>query len=229
MNAKLVCLNTGAINQESGVPEVEAVDLLADGDGANLPENRTPLGKVPMYQALGVSSMPYAPDSDNTSWAEGVVIRNVGGWNMVCVGARDHRCAKIYGNLQPGDTVIHCTGPDPAPQVLLKREKRQAVVATKGSDGKQMLLQLDGKNDQVMISAFGLAFKLAYNDGKPQISCCSANGKNGITIGDECGHLFGTWVGGGMAAIPGMSLAVAPSAAWAAIGATPVGGFAIGL
>lgn len=194
MNAQLIVCNTSAINNETGVPEIEAIDLLASGEDANLPENRVSLGKMPMYQALGLSSMPCAPDEDNLSWAEGVAIRNVGGWNFVCVGARDHRCAKIYGNLQPGDTVLHCTGPEPAPQVLLKREKRQVALVTKDESDNMLLSMLDGKNKKYQLLVAGYLVEVSDENG---INLVDKTGSAGIQIKDGLVSIYGTVVLGG--------------------------------
>ncbi len=79
-------------------------------------------GECQVFQSLGISSLPY--QKDENGFAECLVMRNVGGRDAVCLGARDTRSAKIVGNLKPGDTVVHSTGPSEAAQLQLKEEKR---------------------------------------------------------------------------------------------------------
>ncbi len=111
------------------------------------------LGEAPVFQCLGVSSMAWPKDA--TGYAEGIGVRNCGGYDFVWLGARDTRSATIVGNLKPGDTVVHSTGPNQAAQLQLKEEKKQAVLVTKDSRNRTMALVLDGKTDMAGIFACG--------------------------------------------------------------------------
>ncbi len=103
-------------------------------------------GEAPVFQALGVSALPYPKDENG--YAEAMAFRNVGGRSIVYGGARDTRSAAIVGKMEAGDTVVHSTDPSQSSQLQLKGKKRQAALTTKSSKGKTMMLILDGKNDK---------------------------------------------------------------------------------
>jgi hypothetical protein len=150
------------------------------------PDDLEQFGDVPMMQALGVSSLPYGPTSEG--WAEGVIAEGVAGRPAVCVGGWDTRTARIVGNMKPGDTVVHSTGPSQAAQLQLKEEKRQAVLVSKDSDGTQMILVLDGKNDKFQIAARGAAIQI---DKDGVIALSSRNGAHSIVLSDDGIQLLG--------------------------------------
>jgi hypothetical protein len=150
------------------------------------PDDLEQFGEIPMMQCLGVSSLPYGPTSEG--WAEGVIAEGVAGRPAVCVGGWDTRTAKIVGNLRPGDTVVHSTGPSQSAQLQLKEEKRQAVLVTKDSSGTQMILVLDGKNDKFQIAVRGAAVQI---DKDGTIAMSSPNGANSIVISNDGIQLLG--------------------------------------
>ncbi len=152
-----------------------------------------------------------------------MIVGGVGGADAVIIGARDTRTAKIAGNLKPGDTVVHSTGPKQAAQLQLKEDKRQAMLVTKGSDGKQAMLLLDGKNDKVTIAAFGFVIDISKSSGT--MSLMSPNGQNGIVISDSGTRIMGQIVhnlGGPL------SLAAGTAANIGAVGLVPVPGVFVG-
>lgn len=208
---QLVRLNNGLLNITTKAPGVSCFDVAGEDEEAD----QEPFGDVPLMQCLGVSSLPFPPD--DSGHAEGVLIPDVGGLPGIVVAAWDTRTFSLFGNLEGGDTVCHSTGPAKAAQLLLKEKKRQAVLATKGSDGKQILVVLDGKNDQVQIMAFGHAFQITKADGIAlEVGGC------GITLHPDNGiHLRGAVKIGGMvdAQPTGQCMAVGSPAAWAAIAA----------
>lgn len=176
--------------------------LLAQCKGAPLSEDdsdATDYGAAPLMCALGVTAVPYPRTPEGA--AEGLVVTDVPGVDGVVIGARDTRTAGIVGNLKPGDTAVHSTGPQQAAQLLLKEEKRQAVLATKGTDGKQLLLLLDGNADKATLAAFGAVFEISKEQG---IVMADATGKAGIQIKDGVVSIFGTQVvlGGRTPALP---------------------------
>lgn len=172
----------GATQLVKGVPVVQASSAITDGS-----EDVESYGGIEMWLALGLSASP-APAND-AGQAQGVIVENVGGTNAACVGAIDRRNADIYGKLTPGDTVLHATGPEGVSQVMCKAAKRQVVLATKGSDEKQILVVLDGKNDKLQITAFGLMFEMSKADG-----ITLSDGGAGIRIHDGTLQLFGNLV-----------------------------------
>lgn len=141
---------------EDGAPMWQAVVPITDDTN-----DVEPMGEADVFQALGVSSRPWQKDANG--YAEAVFARNCGGRVAVCLGGRDTRSAKIVGNLKPGDTVIHSTGPEQAAQLQLKESKRQAVLATKDTRGRTMALVLDGKNDKFQIAVLGAMIEIDKN------------------------------------------------------------------
>lgn len=200
---RLVRLQGGFISA-IGAPGAEALDPVGDTD-----EDAESYGKVPLMQALGVASLPGEPD--DTGQCEGILLENVGGLPGVIVGAWDTRTFSIFGNLEAGDTVLHSTGPAKSAQVLCKEKKKQVVLATLGPDGKQITCMVDGKNGQAQMQAFGFTISIT----KDGISLEA--GDAGITVGPNGIHLRGAVQIGGMAAIPNMSMAIAPPSAWATL------------
>jgi hypothetical protein len=179
----------GAAKVANGVALWQGVIPIANDNGENPGE---PLGESDVYQALGLTSLPYPKDENG--FAEAIALRNVGGRDVVYVGARDTRTAKIVGNAQPGDTIVHSTGPEQAAQLQLKEKKRQAVLATKDSQKRTMALVLDGKNDKVQLAALGALLEIDKNGDFSIVNAAGA----GIRIEGNKIHLLGEL------ALPGM-------------------------
>jgi hypothetical protein len=158
------------------------IPIANDNSAANPNES---LGESAVYQALGVSSLPYPKDENG--YAEAVALRNVGGRNAVYVGARDTRSAAIVGAMKPGDTVVHSTGPKQAAQLQLKEEKRQAVLYTKDTNNEGVTIALDGKNHKIQIAGFGAMVEI---DRDGNISMIGKSG-NGILIQASGVHIKG--------------------------------------
>lgn len=148
----------GATKLVNGVPTVQAVSPLT-----NATEDVESYGEIEMLSQLGVSACP--AEADDKGHVDAVICEQVAGTNAVCVGAIDRRNAAIYGNLSPGDTCVHATGPNAVSQCLLKAKKRQAILATKDKSDQQMLVILDGKNETIQITAFGSVLQLSKSDG----------------------------------------------------------------
>lgn len=218
---QLVRLNNGFLSAK-GSPVADCYDVTGVSD-----DDQEPFGTVPVMQCLGLASLPYPPSDEG--YAEGILIEGVGGLPGIIVGAWDTRTFSIFGTLEPGDTVLHSTGPNKAAQCLLKEKKKQAALMSKGPDGKQMMVLVDGKNGKIQLLAFGNVIEMS-KDGI-NLSC----GANGITITDDGVHIRGTVLVGGMVAPPGMCMAVASPASWGALSAlagspiTPIMGATGGL
>lgn len=174
----LTWLNAGERDEETNAPVASAFIPL-DETGTD-ESQRTPVGTVALMNCLGVIGMPAAPDQ--TGHAEAIIVTDIGGTPGVCVAARDSRSYSLAGNMKPGDTILHSTGPNKASQVQCKEEKRQLVLATKKPDGQQMILMLDGKNKKFQLLVNGALIQV---DDKGAIDMTSPNGKNGITISND--------------------------------------------
>jgi hypothetical protein len=182
----LVALGAAHIDKKSGLPLIQACNIHGDTEET---EN---FGELPLYQCLGVTAMPSEPTEDNEDYAEGVMAFIDGRW--VILGGRDPRTAKIVGNMQGGDTVVHSTGPNQAAQLQLKEKKRQAALVSKDTTGTTMVFLMDGKNDKVQLAAFGHIFEMSKNNG---ICLVEKTGAAGIQIKDGLVSIFGTVVLGG--------------------------------
>ena len=205
--AQLVRLNNGFVSVSTNAPGADCYDVA----GPN-PDDQEPFGEVPLMQCLGVSSLPYPPD--DTGYAEGVMLEGVGGLPGVIVAAWDTRTFSLFGSLEAGDTVLHSTGPNKAAQVICKEKKKQVVLASKGTDGKQILVIVDGKNDSVQITGFGMMFQMSPDGIVLETGGC------GISLHPQHGiQLRGAVQIGGMVVPPGMSMAVAAIPQWAALSA----------
>ena len=158
MEIEIVRLGSSKLNPKTNSPQWQALNDISSepGDAENF-------GDIDIFQGLGISSMPWPSDDD--SYAEAAVIRNCGNRDGICIGARDTRTSKCYGNIKAGDNVIHSTGPNQAAQVQCKEEKRQVVLYTKDSSGKGIIGVLDGKNDQIQFAGFGMIFEMSKKNG----------------------------------------------------------------
>lgn len=197
-----VRLNSGfvTVDTDTNAPATAAYSPTSDDDA-----DREPFGDCNLMQCLGVTSLPYGPT--DSGHAEGIVAENVAGLPGVVVAAWDTRNHSIVGNLKPGDTVVHATGPSRAAQLQLKEETRQALLTTRGKNGKQLYLLLDGDERTLQVNANGALIQI---DEDGTIALSSKNGANGITINDDCVHVRGNVVLGGMAPIPGQAIALCP-------------------
>jgi len=164
-----------------------------------------PLGDGDVYQGLGLTSLPYP--ADDSGKAEAVALRGVNGRPCTYVGARDTRSATIVGNLKPGDSVLHSTGPSQAAQVQCKEAKRQTVMASKDKDGKTIVALLDGSGSgKFQIVLAGMILELDAGAG----SFAVTNGKASIIMSGDTICLDGNVILGGKVADPVNKIAVAP-------------------
>ncbi len=145
MSADLVTLGAAKLAETTGALQFQALLPLAEGKDDDVET----IGELEVISSLGLSAMPY--QADDSGHAEGIVLRDVGGLTGCIIGARDTRSARIVGNLKPGDTVLHSTGPNNAAQVQLKEEKRQAVLTAKTESEDDLVIFCDGKNKQIQL------------------------------------------------------------------------------
>lgn len=179
MNA-IEIVHVGASTLKGGSPLWQCYAPVANDN-----DDVLPLGELPAYQGLGVTSLPEGKSADGS--AEAVVVRNISGRKGAIVGARDTRDADIVGKLDPGDTVLHATGAGKKPQLQLKKKKRMGALVVNCRDGKDMLVSLDGEKMTAQILARGAAITI-QDDGSIVLS---AKGGASITLDDEI-NLLGT-------------------------------------
>jgi hypothetical protein len=149
--------------------------------------------------------MPYPADDEGH--AEAVCVKGVGGRDTAFVGARDTRSAKIAGNLKPGDTVIHSTGPQQAAQVQLKEDKRQVAMVTKDTNGKTMMVLLDGDANKFQIVLSGCIFEI---DGNSKTATLKV-GDDAILLGGGSCALDSSVILGGTGPDPVNKIVVSPA------------------
>jgi len=150
-------LGPGALDEDGNLL-VQCKDAPVSEDGT-APD----FGDTPIMCALGLTAMPFPATEEGS--AEAIVADDLPGVDGVVIGARDVRTANIVGNLKPGDTVLHSTGPEQAAQIQLKEEKRQVVARTKDTRGKDMAVVVDGKNDKVSVTAMGMLIEMSRDNG----------------------------------------------------------------
>jgi hypothetical protein len=126
------------------------------------PDDVEEFGDCDVFMGLGVTSRVW-PRTDEGA-AEGVLLRDCGNTDGVIIGARDDRCAFVYGALSVGDTAIHSVEPDAAAQVQCKAN-RQVMMVTKDSGGDNIMANVDGKNDKIQIAGWGGLVELSKDGG----------------------------------------------------------------
>ena len=167
-------LDTPTLDPKTNLPLIRATVPLAAEQGTTDVEE---FGPIDAAMCLGVTSLPYP--ADDTGHAEGIVDRGCGNSDGVIVGGRDSRCAAVVGKLKPGDSALHSTDPSASAQVQCKAN-RICVLRTKGSDGKDITLGLDGKNDKVQLAAFGALVEIT----KDKMTLCGPGGASIVFDGD---------------------------------------------
>jgi hypothetical protein len=152
MSADIVTLGAASISKAGVVTWQAKVPVGNDNQDAE------PFGEPDVFQSLGVDSIPYPTTEDGR--AEGLILRDVGGKDAVCVGARDTRNNAFIGRMKPGDTTVHATGPKATAQCFLKNSSKQAGIAVDDADKKSMLFLLDGKNKKAQLTARGAMIEI---------------------------------------------------------------------
>lgn len=207
--------------------DAEVVDLgFADQDpdtGELRVQGKAMLGatydQTTVMSQLGVTAMPYPATDDGT--AQAFVISGIAGLDGVCVGANDTRTAKIVGNLKPGDTIVHSTGPQQAAQLQLKEEKRQCALVTKNDAKKDFGLFLDGnKNTGTLTVPKAGTIHITKDQG---VVITDNTGKASIQLIDGKVIIMGTVVLGGRIPTANVMVGLSPIA-----GAAPAPGVFVG-
>jgi len=188
IDAEVVDLGASKLDDDTGVPLYQGKGCAFSDD----PNDAPSFDDTPVMCQLGVTALPYPADSGGN--AEGLVCKGIAGYDGIVVGARDTRSNSVVGKMKAGDTVVHSTGPEQAAQLQLKEEKRQCALVTKGSNKKTVGVFLDGKDDKVTVTGFGMVIEISDEYG---ISLVGKDGTAGISIHDGRVTIFGEVVLGG--------------------------------
>lgn len=200
MNFVTVKIGYSELDPITHLPTIQALNPIeGDSDFENF-------GQTAYYGPIGLTSLPYQANDDG--YCEGLVVRDVAGLNGALVGYRDDRSATIYGQLSPGDTCVHSTGPNKAAQLLLKEERKVAALITKDSNGKDIGISIDGTDNSITIFGFDCAIKLSSE------GIFLATGANCLSLkSDGTFHAnFGKGILGGDGITPGLPIVSGPIA-----------------
>lgn len=159
----IITLGAATLDPKTKVAQVQAVRETPS------PDVTETIGEVPMMNALGLTALPAAADSAGR--AEGVVC-SAGGLDGVCIGGWDTRTADVTGELRPGETCLHATGPNFKSRVFCKDRILALVV------GNDMVLTLDKVAGKIQIAGLGGIIEMTA-DG---IRLVGPGGKAGIMI-----------------------------------------------
>lgn len=193
------------------------------------PDDVEEFGDCDVYMGLGVTSRVWPRDDEGV--AEGVLLRDCGNTDGVIIGARDDRCAFVYGALADGDTVVHSVEPDAAAQVQCKAN-RQVILFTRDTGGDNIMVNVDGKNDKIQIAGWGGIVELSKDGG---LSLVAPGGGASIMMKDDTIMLVAqnvmlggtvpaaqvaSWVSGGAPSVPMTTVFKPAPNVW--VGASPV-------
>lgn len=191
----LVKLGAATLN-ENGEPVVQGHNPVEDSDA-----DTETYGEIDMASALGVWALPAAADDDGH--AEGVLLFGCGGASAVCVGGRDVRVSRdVIAQLGPGETCLGATGKGFDSRVFCKDQAVSIVV------GDDTILHLSRKEQKFVVAVAGALIEISEENGG--IALYSPNGANGITITNDCVHIMGKVVLGGMVPNPALSIMLGP-------------------
>lgn len=141
-------------------------------------------GKPPVMCSLGVSSRPYPADSRGS--AQGVVA-DISGDGAV-IAAHDPRASGVYGEIQPGETALHATGPDFDSRALAKEQVFAIVV------GNDYVVSIDRKNKKIVVNSPGGQIQVSEDSG---ITIVDSSGKGSLRLQDGVVALMGSVILGG--------------------------------
>lgn len=211
MGWRVVSLGSSHLEEQSRFVRIQCVDGPYD-DGST----EEVWGECAVIGQGGITAKPFPATDEGRAY--GLVVDGVAGHEGVLVGWRDSRCTKVYGEIQPGDTVLHGTGPNHQSQV---RCGEQYVAVMVGND---VAINVDRKKKKIQISGFGHMFEMSDTGG---ISMFEKGGA-GICAKDGKLALVGAVVAGGIVPNPALMIATGTAANIAAAGLAPAKGVFIG-
>lgn len=180
--AEILTLGAARVVNPDGTPCPPVVRVLLE-IGANDIEDR---GEVPFFGALGITAKP-AP-SDDSGHAEGVFIREIGIVGGI-IAATDTRCAGVAGELAPGDTAMHSTGPTAATRAKMFCKTNSASMLV----GNDTAFVMDRANKAITMNM-------------PEAGQLELSKANGFMVGDSAGT--GLQVKGGKILINGGQVSI---------------------
>lgn len=167
VRAYIVDLGASNIESENGAATAQC-----------MPASGAPYSETPIFQCLGVTSLPVPADTDGAGEivdaAQGIMLTGLAGADGVLIGARDTRDKGIVGKMKPGDTIVHTTGPDQRAQLQLKAEKGQCALVTKNAVGKDFGVLIDGNKNTVTVTC-------------PQAGTVHMTKDDGLVLTDQTG------------------------------------------
>jgi hypothetical protein len=104
----------------------------------------------PIFGQLGITARAY--QSDDNGRAEAIIDENTG----TIIASRDTRVAAVVGNIVPGDTCLHSTGPVQSARIFCKEEKKLIALLVKDKNDKDMGIIIDGQNQKIMLMISGV-------------------------------------------------------------------------
>ena len=151
MNVEIVDLGASGLSEASGAVWAQALGATIDEDGDEAPD----YGKAVVMCGLGLAARP-AP-KDDTGSAQGVCV-DASGQN-VCIAGHDPRAAKVYGEIDAGESALFATGKDYESRALAKKQLFAIIV------GDDHVFVVDRKNGQIVLNCPGGAIKVSKDDG----------------------------------------------------------------
>ena len=151
--------------------------ITINGKGVNLsddPDNNTDdaedFSDCATFGSLGVTSMPNA--ATDAGQCQGLIARNLNCF----LGMRDTRAATVVGQLNPGDTCLHSTGPNQRARIFCKDDTNSVAILAADTDSNDMLFSLDGKNNVAMLQAFAALMQITKVGDSGEITIGNAKG-----------------------------------------------------
>lgn len=107
------------------------------------------ISNTALFGQLGVTSRPYpATDSGMAECLLDTI-------SEVIISARDTRIASVVGNIEPGDTCVHSTGPEQNARIFCKENNKVIALLVKDKNGKDMGITIDGDNQKITMIISG--------------------------------------------------------------------------
>ena len=152
MRAYIVDLGASNIDPENGAATAQCV-----------PASGAPYNETPVFQCLGVTSLPYQADTDGdgevTDGAQGIMLTGIAGADGVLIGARDTRHDNPAGAMAPGETCVHSTGKGFESRLLCKDQLVCLIV------GDDTVLVLDRKERKFQVAIDGMIIEASRENG----------------------------------------------------------------
>lgn len=151
MDIEIVDLGASGLSDTSGAIWAQALGGEIDEDSGAAPD----YGKAVMMHALGLAARP-APKDANGS-AQGLCT-NASGVD-VCFAGHDPRSAKVYGEIDSGESAFFATGKGYDSRALAKKQLFAIIV------GDDHVFVVDRTNGQIVLNCPGGAIKVSKADG----------------------------------------------------------------